>query len=109
MWPFHQPNKNTEVVNTITHLTVDRLAIVEIQFREAEKKFNAAWTNLEKYRATHRQGQPFTLAGKLFVPINPKPDHQLEILEHEKWRAESRRNELLAERAELRKSVGLTR
>jgi hypothetical protein len=54
----------------------------------------------------HRAGEPFLLAGKLFVPINPKPDLQLAQLEREKARTYQRRNELLLERATLRNSLG---
>jgi hypothetical protein len=112
MWPFSElsePNVDAEAVTTITHFKVDRLAATEIQYREAEQKFQEAGLRLVRYRNDHRENQAFALAGHIFLPVNPLRDVELSRLEHDRWRAEFARNELLNERAELRKSLGLTR
>jgi hypothetical protein len=107
LWLQKSRTESVETASPVLHFKMDRLAAVEVEFRQAEKVFNDAVAALEKYRATHLEGEPFTLAGKLFVPVNRKPNHQLQILEHEKWRSEFKRNELLAERASLRHDLGI--
>jgi hypothetical protein len=109
MWPFASATKNIEAVTTISHFTVDRLAQVELQFREAETTFNAAFQRLEQYKNVHREHQPVTICGLLILPLNPSSDLELARLEREKARAQLRRNELLQERASLRKDLGLIR
>jgi hypothetical protein len=88
---------------------MDRLAYVEVQYRAAERAFDSAFAAVARYRANHREGEPFCLGGKIFLPVNPHWDQELGRLEREKSRATLLRNSLLAERAELRKSLGLSR
>ena len=101
----------SEMVHQNPHANsdVERLAQVELDFRRAEQDFNTACTAVARYRGQHRENQPFALAGKIFVPVHPFQDHKLTFLEHQLSTAKTRRDSLLAERAELRKSLGLTR
>src|SRR5437879_5388241 len=102
MWPFSeqsQPKVNAEVVNA--------MAAVETLYRESEQKFTECSLRLVRHRNTHRQNQIFALAGHIFVPVNPFSDVELNRLEHEQWMAKTKRDELLFERAALRKSLGL--
>jgi len=109
MWPFHQPNEKVEAVNVMAHLKTDHLARVEILYREAEQKFQEASLALVRHRNNHREGQVVALAGRVLLPLNVHQNLEASRLEHERWMAKTKRDELLEERAELRKSLGLTR
>jgi hypothetical protein len=102
-----QPQEKVEAVTTITHFKMDRLAAIEAQRPEAEQKFQEAALRVVRHRNSHRENQLFALGGFIFLPLNPLRDVELQRLEHEKWQAEFRRNELLAERAQLRQDLGI--
>jgi hypothetical protein len=107
LWFQKTRTENVEAVASMLALKRDRLAAVENLYRSAEQTFTECSLRLVRYRNDHRAGQPFALAGHVFLPLNPGRDIELQRLEHEKWQAEFRRTELLQERAELRKSLGL--
>jgi len=109
MWPICQPNKSTDAVSiTMLTLKADHLAAVELLYKESEQKFTECSLRLVRYRNVHRENQIFALAGHIFIPVNPSSDVELNRLEHEQWLAKTKRDELLFERAELRKSLGLS-
>jgi hypothetical protein len=85
------------------------LARVETLYRASEEKFRECSLALVRHRNNHREGQLFALAGHVFLPLNPQRNVEAARLEHETWVAKTRRDELLQERAELRKSLGLSR
>jgi hypothetical protein len=101
---------STETVsreNLHANSTAERLVRTELEYATAEQQFNTAFQSLERYRNSHRSHQPFTVGGRLFLPLNPPSDPELARLEREKARAQQRRNELLAERASLRRDLGI--
>ena len=109
LWFQKSRTENVEVVATMATLKQDRLTVVETLYRQAEDKFQEAILRFVRHRNDHRERSMFALGGKLFVRVNPTPDPELDLLAHERCQAESLRNELLAERWELRKSLGLSR
>jgi hypothetical protein len=109
MWPLNQPKENAEAVNSVLTLKRSRLNAVETLYKEAEEKFQEAILKFVRHRNNNRQNAAFVLGDKVFLRVHPTPDPELDRLAHERWIAEFRRNELLAERWELRKSLGLSR
>jgi len=107
MLPCTQPNENTEAV-TVNALKQNHLARVEDQYWQAEEKFQECSLALARYRINHRAGGVFALAGRIFLPLNAQQNVEASRLEHERWMAKMTRDELLFERAELRKSLGLS-
>jgi hypothetical protein len=107
LWFQKSRTESVETVSPVLHFKMDRLAQVELEFRKAEQNFNTACTAVARYRGQHRQNQPFALAGKIFLPVNPHQDQELGRLEREVSRASLLRNSLLAERASLRKDLGI--
>src|SRR5258708_429366 len=108
MWPFSQPNQNTEVITPATPFAVDRLAAVEVAYRESERVWNDAFWKLRDYKHAHPENEPISLAGKIILPIN-RANVERDRLTYEEFLARTKRNELLQERAALRKSAGLSR
>jgi hypothetical protein len=109
LWFQKSRTESVETVSPVLHFKMDRLAQVDLEFRKAEKAFDTAFQRLEQYKNVHREHQPVTICGLLILPLNPSSDLELARLEREKARAQLRRNELLAERASLRKDLGLSR
>jgi hypothetical protein len=113
MWPFvsqpSQPMVDAEAVNAMLVLKADHLARVELLYKEAEEKFQEAILRFVRHRNNHRESNMVRLGDKLILRAHPTPDPELDRLGRDRWQAEFQRNELLVERWELRRDLGLSR
>jgi hypothetical protein len=101
---------STEMVHRNLHANADaeRLARTELEYAAAERAWTAAFHKLKNYIYAHRDREPFALGDKIFMPLNRR-DQERSLLVHEEFTTRTKRNELLAQRAELRKILGLSR
>jgi hypothetical protein len=109
LWFQKSRTENVETVSPVLHFKADRLAAVELEFRQAEIEFNAAFDRLKRHMKTHRDREPFAVGNTMFVPLNHRPNVERSILVHEESMARMKRDELLQERASLRRDLGLSR
>ena len=89
----------------------DRLALVERQYREAERQLVDARMAVDHYRKTHKVPPQFhVINGKMFIPVGGLRGGaelgQLERLERQALRI---RNERMRELAEFKMRLGLVR
>ena len=106
LWFHKSRTESVETVSPVLHFKVDRLAQVELEFRRAENEFNVAFDRLKRHMKTHRDREPFTVGNITFLPLNHQRDLERSLLVHEEFMARTKRDELLLERATLRKSLG---
>lgn len=83
-----------------------RLTLVNAEYRAAEARYNQACQELQKYLSQHRD-RISMLNDRVFVAVNAMATQPVERKLLEKIRMEklSRRNELLAQRAEVLQGV----
>jgi hypothetical protein len=100
----------TEMLPTPTTTDADRLVQVEAELRQAERAFEHSCLELVAYNRTHVDGRLHMLNNKLFARVGAMfADPQRRELERDRDRTLRNRWELLKERADLMKSLGLIR
>ena len=95
--------------NSHANSTAERLVRTELEYAAAERVWNTAFQKLKNYIYAHRDREPFAIGHTMFMPLNHRPNVERGILVHEESMARTKRGQLLQERAELRKSLGLSR
>ena len=108
-WFTRLAGSGTLPQDTHANSTPERLVRNELEYAAAERVWNTAFQKLKNYIYAHRDREPFAVGNIMFVPLNQHPNAERTLLVHEEAMARMKRDQLLQERAELRKSLGLSR
>src|SRR6266403_3698023 len=108
MWPFSKSKAIEEPPPAET--PEQQLAAVSREYREAEADFTKACFELAQHVTLHQARRSFMINDKMFVPVNAFAADPARIrLEGLRDEARRKRNELLAQRADLMTSMGTIR